>query len=181
MASQNNNLLEDSIIQLDQYLSYNDHLSTLMTFDQDYIYPSFINSTKSLYEDFEQQLNTYIYTVSQNDDWGGENEKALDAATINNINIFKDKALKPYLEYLPYVYATNDGQLSFEWECEKYLSIIRINRFGLNFLKTLKDEIVCENNCDEASRILSFSGKPMADIERCFYIIFLQINDRNSL
>ncbi|MDR1195095.1 MAG: hypothetical protein LBL00_01290 [Endomicrobium sp.] len=133
------------------------------------------NSTRSFYDSIEERIEFYKNKCSI-ENWGGEGEASFDRLTIKNINFFKEIAFQ-YLEYTPDISVTNDGQLSLEWEGSKFTSMIRINKFGLLFLKTLKDQI----DTDESSEILSFSNKSRENLDNSLSKIFLQINDKEAL
>ncbi|MDR3113099.1 MAG: hypothetical protein LBU09_01850 [Endomicrobium sp.] len=164
-----------------QAITHNDWLTKIIDFDESYITPNYNNLTTSLYEDTAEKIEFYKKKCSLQN-WGGDNERAFDLTTIENINRFKEIILKRCLEYPPFIYVTDDAQLAFEWESEKYQSFIRINKFGLIFMKTFKEKIVLhDGGGDEVCQSLYFLDKSDEDLKRSLYPIFIQINNTDSL
>jgi hypothetical protein len=122
-------------------------------------------------EEFENAIKEYSC-----DNWGGEEEIGLTEETIKNAKTFNTNL--EYFDDLHEISITNDGQISLEWIVGNFLNIIRINKFGVIFIKTHKNNI---SNSDEILKSISFSNKDTIEIKRSMWKISKDVNDKVSI
>lgn len=155
--------------------SINDSLTRLINLDR-----SYTSTTSKLtltdYDFFLNDIKNYVLKCSK-PNWGGDDEDAFSDKTKNNIRIFTELT-RDFIEKVPDVTATNDGQLSLEWIGPKYESILRINQFGIAFIKTVKD--ILNDGENEIQMVVSFT-QSHEELRRSVYKIMKFVNDEDTL
>lgn len=166
------------IPEIKNYLDpiFNDSLTKLMNFDISYLRKDYI-PTKTTYDIFISNINSCIARCSKFN-WGGDGEDNFSDKTNSNIEKFIS-LIGETIEKIPEIAATNDGQLSLEWIGKTYENILRINQFGIVFIKTVKN-ILSTNSENEVQMILSFD-KNDEELKRTLYKIMKFINDEDTL
>ena len=174
--------METSVLRISDFTANNycpstidDSLTRLINFDTSYLRSDY-RLTQNIYDVFVNNIKSYIARCSF-PNWGGDNEDSLSDQTINNINKFIELT-EEFMEKIPDIAVTNDGQLSLEWIGEKYESILRINQFGIAFIKTVKDIVTDGEN--EMQMMISFTESD-EDLRRSLYKVMKFVNDEDTL
>ena len=143
--------------------------------DWNEVRPGMNRITGGGYEAMAREITTRLIECSV-DNWGGNHECAVDAVAAGNAELFINYA-KHELDWFPAISVSDDGQIMLEWTGDKYVSYISINKFGLIFVKTHKNQI----GGDEDNKTLTFADKTDADLRNSLWKIFKSINDKDNI
>ena len=157
------------------FSTIDDSLTRLINLDASYLGADY-HLTQTVYDVFLNNIKSCVARCSF-PNWGGDNEECLSDKTKNNINKFIELT-EEFMEKIPDIAVTNDGQLSLEWIGEKYESILRINQFGIAFIKTVKDIVTDGEN--EMQMMISFTESD-EKLRRSLYKVMKFVNDEDTL
>lgn len=168
-----------NVFSFDDYVKkdflINDSLTRLINLDGSYVSLGY-KLTQTDHEVFIETVKSCVRRCSF-PDWGGDDEEEFSEKTKANIDKFL-KLTASFIEKIPEVIPTNDGQLSLEWTGKIYESILRINQFGVNFIKTVRHTLTDGEN--EMQMMVSFTEND-EKLKRTLYKMIKFANDEDSL